>query len=163
MSPAPSPPASRRRHRPPPHLAGAISPTPSLQRHRPPASRRRHRPPLLAGASAAIDLARRGDDLRGRLVANAHHFRGALTAAGFELLGEDHPIIPIMLGDATLAQRLAATVLDRGVYVTAFSYPVVPRATARIHTQMSAAHTSDQVDRAVTAFVEAGRELGVIG
>ncbi len=119
-------------------------------------------PPLLAGASAAIELARQGDELRDRIVSNAAHFREAMSGAGFELLGHGHPIIPVLLGDAVLAQRLAAGLLERHVYVTAFSYPVVPRGTARIRTQMSAAHTPDDLDRAVEAFVEVGRDLGVI-
>jgi glycine C-acetyltransferase len=119
-------------------------------------------PPLLAGAQAAIALARDGDDLRAQLVDNAAHFRAGMSAAGFELLGEGHPIIPVLLGDAVLAQRFAAALLDRGIYVTAFSYPVVPTGTARIRTQMSAAHTRDQLDRAIEAFTDVGRELGVV-
>jgi glycine C-acetyltransferase len=119
-------------------------------------------PPLLAGASKAVDLARRGDELRERLTANAAHFRSTMAAAGFELLGKGHPIIPILLGDAVLAQEFSRRLLELGVYVTAFSYPVVPRGTARIRTQMSAAHTIDQLDRAVAAFTDVGRELEVI-
>ncbi len=120
-------------------------------------------PPMLAGASAAIVLARDGGELRGRVLANADHFRGAMAAEGFTLLGAGHAIIPILLGDAALAQEFAARLLDHGVYVTAFSYPVVPRETARIRTQMSAAHTTDQLDQATEAFVEVGRGLGVVG
>ena len=119
-------------------------------------------PALIAGASVAVDLARRGDELRARLVANAEHFRTQMTAAGFELLGAGHPIIPVLLGDAVLAQEFSARLLRRDVYVTAFSYPVVPRGTARIRTQMSAAHTTEQLDRAIEAFVETGRELEVV-
>lgn len=119
-------------------------------------------PPLLAGASAAVDLARRGDELRERLAANAAHFRSAMAATGFELLGADHPIIPILLGDAVLAQEFSRRLLELGVYVTAFFYPVVPRNTARIRTQMSAAHSIDQLDRAVGAFTDVGRDLEVI-
>jgi glycine C-acetyltransferase len=119
-------------------------------------------PPMLAGASAAIEIARTGDDLRERVRANAEHFRHEMSAAGFELVGADHPIIPVMLGDAVLAGDFAARLLDHGVYVTAFSYPVVPHGTARIRTQMSAAHSREQLDRAIAAFVEVGRELVVI-
>ena len=120
-------------------------------------------PPLLGGASVALDLARDGDDLRETLVANADHFRTAMTDAGFELLGAGHPIIPILLGDAALAQQFSTRLLERGVYVTAFSFPVVPRETARIRTQMSAAHTTEQLDRAIAEFVDVGRQLEVIG
>jgi glycine C-acetyltransferase len=119
-------------------------------------------PPMLAGAAAAVRLARDGDDRRDRITANARHFRAAMTEAGFELLGAGHPIIPILLRDAVLAQQFAARLLDHGVYVTAFSYPVVPHDTARIRTQMSAAHTTDVLDRAIAAFVDVGRELEVI-
>jgi glycine C-acetyltransferase len=120
-------------------------------------------PPLLAGAAAAIVLARDGDDLRNRIGANADHFRAAMTRAGFDLLGAGHPIIPVLLGDATVATEFASRLFERDVYVTAFSFPVVPRGKARIRTQMSAAHTTDQLDRAIEAFVAVGRELEVIG
>jgi glycine C-acetyltransferase len=86
-----------------------------------------------------------------------------MTAAGFRLAGEGHPIIPVMLGDAVLAQEFASRMMARGVYVTAFSFPVVPRGQARIRTQMSAAHGTADIDRAIEAFIAAGRELGVIG
>ncbi len=119
-------------------------------------------PPLVAGAIKAIELARRGDDLRDRIAANATHFRSAMVSAGFTLAGQGHPIIPVMLGDAVLAQEFARRLLDHDVYVTAFSFPVVPHGTARIRTQMSAAHTIDQLDRAVAAFGTVGRELGVV-
>ena len=85
-----------------------------------------------------------------------------MTAAGFTLAGADHPIIPVMLGDAGLATDMADRLLDRGVYVIGFSYPVVPQGEARIRTQMSAAHTNEQIDRAVDAFTAVGRELGVV-
>ena len=119
-------------------------------------------PPLLAGARKAIELARNGDDLRDRIATNAAHFRSAMGEAGFTLAGEGHPIIPVMLGDAVLAQEMAKRLLERDVYVTAFSFPVVPPDTARIRTQMSAAHTIQQLDRAINAFIEVGRELEVI-
>ncbi|MDH3300038.1 MAG: glycine C-acetyltransferase [Acidimicrobiia bacterium] len=119
-------------------------------------------PPLLAGAIKAIELARAGDHLRDRISANAAHFRSAMGAAGFTLAGQGHPIIPVMLGDAVLAAEFARRLLDRDVYVTAFSFPVVPRDTARIRTQMSAAHSTDQLDRAIEAFIAVGRELEVV-
>ena len=120
-------------------------------------------PALLGGARQALRLVADGDALRARLVDNAARFRAAMTAAGFTLSGEGHPIIPVMIGDATLAGDMAARLLDRGIYVTAFSFPVVPHGTARIRTQMNAAHSSDDIDRAVAAFVDVGTELGVIG
>ncbi len=119
-------------------------------------------PALLAGAEAAIELARNADDLRERLWANARHFRTAMGEAGFELMGADHPIIPVLLGDAVMAQEFAARLLDHDVYVTAFSYPVVPHGTARIRTQMSAGLTTAQLDQSIAAFVAVGRELGVV-
>ncbi len=99
---------------------------------------------------------------RRKLEANAARFRERMTAAGFRLAGEGHPIIPVMLGDAVLAQRFAAAMMRHGVYVTAFAYPVVPKGKARIRTQMSAAHETADIDRAVEAFVAVGRELEVI-
>lgn len=121
--------------------------------------------PSVCGASLeAIRIAQgeEGDALRTQLVANAARFRGAMTEAGFSLLPGEHPIIPVMLGDARLAQDFAARMLELGVYVIGFSFPVVPRGQARIRTQMSAAHTFDHIDEAVAAFTTAGRELGVI-
>lgn len=103
-----------------------------------------------------------GDRLRTRLSVNAHRYRTAMTDAGFTLLQGEHPIIPLMLGDAKLAQDLAARMLELGVYVIGFSFPVVPRGQARIRTQMSAAHTFEQIDQTVAAFTTAGKELGVI-
>ncbi|WP_269514371.1 glycine C-acetyltransferase [Brevundimonas subvibrioides] len=121
--------------------------------------------PGVCGASLeAIRIAQgpEGDALRTRLTANAARFRGAMTEAGFDLLPGQHPIVPVMLGDAKLAQTMAARMLELGVYVIGFSFPVVPRGAARIRTQMSAAHTFEHIDQAVTAFTTAGRELGVI-
>lgn len=121
--------------------------------------------PSVCGASLeAIRIARgeEGDALRAQLTANAARFRGAMTEAGFNLLPGEHPIIPVMLGDARLAQDFAARMLELGVYVIGFSFPVVPRGQARIRTQMSAAHTFDHIDEAVAAFTTAGKELGVI-
>jgi len=121
--------------------------------------------PAVCGASMeAIRIAQgsEGDVLRTRLSANAHRYRMAMTDAGFDLLPGEHPIIPVMLGDAKLAQTLAARMLELGVYVIGFSFPVVPRGAARIRTQMSAAHTFEHIDRTVEAFKQAGKELGVI-
>ena len=102
------------------------------------------------------------DDLRRRLRRNSERFRSAMESAGFELSGADHPIIPVMIGDAAAAGAMSERLLELGVYVTAFSYPVVPHGTARIRTQMNAAHTDDDIDRAVDAFTVAGREQGLI-
>lgn len=119
-------------------------------------------PALLGGARTAIRLASDGDDRRTQLAGNAAQFRSAMESVGFELSGEGHPIIPVMLGDAELATRMAELLLDEGIYVTAFSFPVVPRGSARIRTQMNAAHSSDDIDRAVAAFAKVGRQLGCI-
>lgn len=121
--------------------------------------------PAICGASLkAIEIARgsEGDKLRERLFANAKRFRAAMAEAGFNLLPGEHPIIPVMLGDASLAQRMAAAILDNGVFVTGFSFPVVPRGQARIRTQMSAAHSFDDIDAAVAAFTKVGRDLGAL-
>jgi glycine C-acetyltransferase len=120
-------------------------------------------PPVVAGASLAVlDLLEGGTQLREQLLENAGFFRAALTQAGFDLKPGEHPIIPVMLGDAALATRMADALLERGVYVIGFSYPVVPKGQARIRTQMSAALTRAQLERAVAAFTEVGRELGVL-
>ncbi|RZJ41318.1 MAG: aminotransferase class I/II-fold pyridoxal phosphate-dependent enzyme, partial [Brevundimonas sp.] len=121
--------------------------------------------PAVCGSSLEairISASADGDALRTQLFANAGRFRGAMAQAGFDLLPGEHPIIPVMLGDAKLAQTMAARMLELGVYVIGFSFPVVPRGQARIRTQMSAAHTFEQIDHAVAAFTKAGRELGVI-
>jgi glycine C-acetyltransferase len=119
--------------------------------------------PVIAAASLKVfDLIENGDALRERLAANAALFRSEMTKLGFTLAGEGHPIIPVMLGDAKLAQDMAALMLKKGVYVIGFSFPVVPKGQARIRTQMSAAHSRADVERTIAAFAEAGRELGVI-
>ena len=100
--------------------------------------------------------------MRRRVRDNGKHFRREMTALGFDLVPGEHPIIPVMMGDAQLATRMADALLEEGVYVIGFSYPVVPKGKARIRTQMSAAHSRDEVDRAVAAFAKAGRALGVI-
>jgi glycine C-acetyltransferase len=119
-------------------------------------------PALLGATLKTLELVRGGDRLRAQLFRNAARFRKAMGEAGFRLLPGEHPIIPVMLGEARLAQEMAAAMMDEGVYVTGFSYPVVPRGQARIRTQMCAGHTDAQVDRAVAAFVKAGKSLGVI-
>ncbi|MCO5153898.1 MULTISPECIES: glycine C-acetyltransferase [unclassified Shinella] len=119
--------------------------------------------PVIAAASLKVfDLIDNGDALRRRLYANADLFRTEMTRLGFTLAGEGHPIIPVMLGDAALAQEMASRMLARGVYVIGFSFPVVPRGQARIRTQMSAAHGEADVRKAIDVFAEVGRELGVI-
>ena len=120
-------------------------------------------PPVIAATTLRVlALIREGDELRTRLNDNARRFRAAMTQAGFTLVPGEHPIVPVMLGDAALATRMADRLLELGVYVIGFAFPVVPKGQARIRTQMSAAHTAEQIDRAVQAFTTAGRELGVI-
>jgi glycine C-acetyltransferase len=117
-------------------------------------------PAMVAGAAKAVELAAGGNDLRAQLRDNMRFFREGLTAAGFELLPGDHPIIPVMLHDALRAAALAEALLKKGVYVIAFSYPVVPKGKARIRTQISATHTREELERAVKAFADAARDLG---
>jgi len=120
-------------------------------------------PPVVAAASLRVlDLLDDSAELRAQLMDNTAHFRAGLEKAGFTLKAGEHPIIPVMLGDATLASRMAGRLLELGVYVIGFSYPVVPKGQARIRTQMSAALTREQLDRALEAFTTAGRELGVV-
>jgi glycine C-acetyltransferase len=120
-------------------------------------------PPVVAAASLAVlDLLEGGTQLREQLMENARYFRAAMTQAGFDLKPGEHPIIPVMLGDAALATRMADALLARGVYVIGFSFPVVPKGQARIRTQMSAALTRPELERAVAAFTEVGRELGLL-
>ena len=120
-------------------------------------------PPVIAATTLRVlDLVESSDELRARLRENTAHFRSRMTAAGFDIVPGEHPIAPVMLGDAALAARFAELLLARGVYVIGFSYPVVPMGKARIRTQMCAGHDRAQLDRAIDAFVEVGRELGVI-
>ncbi|HVR32325.1 MAG TPA: glycine C-acetyltransferase [Acidimicrobiia bacterium] len=119
-------------------------------------------PVIAATTLTALDVIDSADDLRARLVANSEHFRNEMTRAGFTLTGQGHPIIPVLLGDAKVASEMAQRMLGLGVYVIGFSFPVVPEGQARIRTQMSAGHTSEQVDRAIEAFVTVGRDMGVI-
>ena len=119
--------------------------------------------PAIAGASLKVlDMVERGGELRRRLYDNAARFRAGMEKAGFRLAGADHPIIPVMIGDAALAGRMADRLLDHGIYVIGFSFPVVPKGQARIRTQMSAAHSSGEIDRAVEAFTAVGRELAIV-
>jgi glycine C-acetyltransferase len=119
-------------------------------------------PSICAATLAALDLLQSGGELRETLRQNAKHFRQGIMQAGFDLVPGDHPIIPVMTGDAVLATRLAAGLMAEGLYVTAFSYPVVPKGKARIRTQMSAAHTRQQLDHAISAFTKVGRDIGLI-
>lgn len=120
-------------------------------------------PPIVAATLKALDLVENDDTLRDRLHANARLFRARLSAAGFDLVPGGHPIIPVMIGDAQRAQAFAAALMEQGVYVTAFSYPVVPEGQARVRTQLSAGHTTDQLERAAEVFERTGRDTGVIG
>jgi len=120
-------------------------------------------PGIAAATLTALDLVSGGDALRDALRGNAAFFRSQLASLGFNLVPGEHPIIPVLLGDATLATHMADHLLQAGVYVIGFSYPVVPKGQARIRVQMSAAHTRDQLERAVAAFAAVGRTLGVIG
>jgi glycine C-acetyltransferase len=119
-------------------------------------------PPIIHATLAALELVGSSNQLRDRLHANARWLRGALENAGFKLKPGTHPILPVMLGDAALASKMADKLLERGIYVIGFSFPVVPQGQARIRIQLSAAHTQDQLERAAKAFAEVGRELGVV-
>ncbi len=119
-------------------------------------------PSIVAAGLEAIRLVEQGDMLRAQLFGNAKYWRAGLEKLGFDLLPGEHPIIPVMLGEAQLAQDLAAQLFDEGVYVSGFFFPVVPRGQARIRTQMNAALTKDELDRALAAFGKVGKDLGVI-
>ncbi len=119
-------------------------------------------PAITATTLTALRMLTPANDLQRQLERNARRFREDMSAAGFTLAGAGHPIIPVMLGDAKLAGEMAQRLLALGLYVVAFSYPVVPQGKARIRTQMSAAHSDDDIDRAVAAFVQIGREMGVL-
>jgi glycine C-acetyltransferase len=119
-------------------------------------------PMIAATTLTVLDLLEQGDELRRQLDRNATRFREGMNAAGFTLAGAGHPIIPVMLGDAKVAGEMAARLLGKRLYVTAFSYPVVPQGAARIRTQMSAAHSDADIDMAVAAFTEIGTEMGVV-
>ena len=119
-------------------------------------------PVITAASIKAFELIEDGAGLRRKLKKNSQQFRAGMSKVGFDLVPGEHPIIPVMLGDARLAQQIAAQLLDDGIYVTGFSFPVVPQGKARIRTQMSAAHSADDVQRAVEAFTKAGKALGVV-
>ncbi|WP_058960125.1 glycine C-acetyltransferase [Type-E symbiont of Plautia stali] len=119
-------------------------------------------PAIVAASLRVLDLLSEGDGLRQRIWDNARFFREKMTAAGFTLAGADHAIIPVMLGDAKVAQQFASLLQKEGIYVTGFFYPVVPQGQARIRTQISAGHTQAQLEHAVAAFTRIGRQLGVI-
>jgi glycine C-acetyltransferase len=120
--------------------------------------------PMIAAASLKVlDMLEQSGGLRQKLRQNSQYFRREMATLGFDLVPGDHPIIPVMLGDAVLASRMAEGLLDEGIYVVGFSYPVVPKGRARIRTQMSAAHNKAHLDRAIAAFAKVGRELGVVG
>ncbi len=119
-------------------------------------------PAIVAAGLEALRLVEQGAALRQQLFENAAYWRKGLADLGFDLLQGDHPIIPVMLGEAPLAQKMASGLFEKGVYVSGFFYPVVPHGQARIRTQMNAALTRAQLDRALAAFAEVGRDLGVI-
>lgn len=119
-------------------------------------------PPIVAAGLKVFELVAAGDELRAQLKRNTELFRQRLSEAGFDLKPGEHPIVPVMLYDAPLAQRFAAELLDEGVYAIGFFFPVVPKGQARIRTQMSAAHTTAQIERAAEAFIRVGKRLGVI-
>ncbi len=119
-------------------------------------------PSIVTASLKVLELLEQGDELRLRLQDNSRFFRSAMTEAGFTLAGQDHPIIPVMIYDASLAAQMADRLLSEGIYVIAFSFPVVPQDQARIRTQMSALHSREQLEEAVSAFSKVGHELGII-
>ena len=133
-----------------------------LQRSRPYLFSNSLAPIIAATTLRALDLLDTDPSLLGTLRRNAQRFREGMVAAGFQLTGAGHPIVPVMIGDARRAGEMAERLLAEGLYVVAFSYPVVPNGAARIRTQMSAAHTDSDIDQAVAAFTRVGREMGVV-
>lgn len=119
-------------------------------------------PAIAASTLKVLDILERTTEYSDRVKDNAAYFRKAMTEAGFTMAGAGHPICPVMLGDAVLSQKMSARLLELGVYAMGFFYPVVPKGKARIRTQISAAHTREQLDKAIDAFCQAGKELGVI-
>ncbi len=119
-------------------------------------------PSIVGAGIAAFDLLDKADDLRAKLAENTGYFRERMSAAGFELKQGVHPIVPVMLYESSLAQKMSAALLELGIYVIGFFYPVVPKGEARIRVQLSAAHSRDDLDRAIGAFIQAGRKLGVL-
>ncbi len=122
-------------------------------------------PSIVTASLAVLKLLRTEDgaERRARVIANGRNFRKKMSLLGFDLVPGDHPIIPVMLGDAALATRMANALLEEGIYVTGFSFPVVPKGQARIRTQMSAAHTDEHINKAAEAFAKVGLALGAIG
>ena len=118
-------------------------------------------PTLVAASIECLEMLTSTTELRDRLEANTTRFREAMTKAGFDIRGET-PIAPVMLGDARLAMNMADALLEKGIYVIGFSYPVVPKGKARIRTQLSAAHSTEDVDRAIDAFIAVGRQMNLI-
>ena len=116
-------------------------------------------PPIVAASLKVLELMRSASDLREKVRKNTAFFRKRMTDEGFDILPGEHPIVPVMIGDAARASRLAELMLERGVYVIGFSYPVVPQGRARIRAQVSAAHSRDDLERAVQAFVDSRKEL----
>lgn len=119
-------------------------------------------PSIVTASIKVLQMLTQGDALRAKLWQNAACFREKMSAAGFTLAGKDHAIIPVMLGDAKVAAEMARRMLDEGIYVVGFSFPVVPKGQARIRTQISAAHTTEQLDKAIDAFIRIGKDMGVI-
>jgi glycine C-acetyltransferase len=118
-------------------------------------------PPIVAASIQVLDLLAQTTELRERLFANTRLFRERMTSLGLHILPGEHPIVPVMLGDASLATRMADLLLQKGIYVIGFSYPVVPQGKARIRVQVSAAHTAEELEFAVEKFAESKRELGI--
>ena len=119
-------------------------------------------PSIVSATLSALELLEQGDSLRQQLSENTRYFRQRMVDAGFEVIEGEHPIVPIMIGDAKLAQSVASEMMKQGVYVTAFSFPVVPQGMARVRTQMSAAHSRDQLDHAIDGFIRVGKKLGLL-
>ena len=119
-------------------------------------------PAIVAASIRVIDMMAEGHELRAKVKSNAEHFRREMSAAGFTLAGADHAIVPVMIGDAALAAEMSERLLAEGIYVIGFSFPVVPHGKARIRTQMSAAHSVEQIDIAIAAFTHIGKDLGII-
>ena len=119
-------------------------------------------PSIVAATLRALELLQVGDRQRKTLIDNTQYFRHKMDEAGFNLVPGEHPIIPVMTGDANLAQDLAQQLMKHGIYVTAFSFPVVPKGQARVRTQMSAAHSRQQLDQAIDAFISVGKDIGLI-
>ena len=119
-------------------------------------------PAIVTAALRALEMVSEDSEPRRKLIDNSAYFRESMACAGFDLTGDNHPIIPVMIGDASLAQNLAQMLLEKNIYVTAFSFPVVPNGQARIRTQMSSAHTPQQIDACIQAFTETGKALNII-